>query len=53
MIEALIALLVAVLLLTVFKTPAWVVKVGSYGGLAFVLYVGILVVRFLIGYVRK
>jgi hypothetical protein len=53
MVEALIALVVAILILTVFKAPAWIIRIGSYGGLAFVLYVFILVLKFLIGSLRR
>lgn len=52
MFEAVIAVLLSVLVLAVFSGPAWAVKMGSYGGLAFILYVLILFIEWLIGRAR-
>ena len=52
MIEAIISVLLAVLVLAVFGGPAWAVKMASFGGLAFVLYVLILVIEWLVGVAR-
>jgi uncharacterized membrane protein YjjB (DUF3815 family) len=49
LIEALIAFVAAVLIIAVFQAPAWALKLGSFGGLAFSLYVLILVVEWIIG----
>ena len=48
MIEALIAFVVAVLIVAVFQAPAWALKLGVFGGVAFSLYVLILVIEYLI-----
>ena len=48
MIEALITLALALLLAFLGTTPAWLAKVSLVGGIAFVLYVVILVVRWLV-----
>lgn len=48
MIEALIAFVLAILIIAVFNAPAWAIRIGSYGGLGFVLYVLILVIEWLI-----
>jgi len=53
MIEALVAFVLAVLILAVFHGPAWAVTLGSFGGLAFSLYVLILVIEWLVGKVRS
>lgn len=52
MIEAVVALLLAVLFLAVFSGPAWLIKLGAFGGLGFAIYVLILVIEWLIGRVR-
>jgi len=48
MTEALIALALALLLAFVGALPAWLAKVALVGGVAFVLYVVILVARWLV-----
>jgi hypothetical protein len=48
MFEAVIAFLLAVLITVVFSGPAWAIKLGAFGGLAFALYVLILVIEWLI-----
>lgn len=53
MIEALVALVLAVLLLAVFPTPQWASRLGSFGGLGFVLYVLILVAEWIFGKVKS
>ncbi len=53
MIEALIALLLAVLFIAVLKVPQGILRLGQYGGLAFVLYVAILLVEFIFGRLRS
>ncbi len=53
MYEAVVALLAAVLILGVFKAPHGLIRLGEYGGLAFVLYVGILLIEFVLGRVRN
>ena len=53
MIEAVIALLLAVLILAVFSGPVWLIKLGAFGGLGFALYVLILVIEWLVGLVRR
>ncbi len=45
MVEAFVALLLAVLCIAVFKGPQALIRLGEYGGLAFVFYVLILVFR--------
>lgn len=52
MIEALIALLLSVLVIAVFSAPSWALKLGQFGGLAFVFYVLILILEWLVGKVR-
>ena len=49
MVEALIAFVLAVLILAVFHSPAWAITRGSFGALAFSLYVLILVIEWIIG----
>ena len=49
MIEAIIALALAILLLAVFHGPAWAITLGTFGGLGFSLYVLILVAKWLLG----
>ena len=53
MIEAVIALLLSVLFLAVFSGPAWLIKLGAFGGLGFAIYVLILVIEWLVGRARK
>lgn len=48
MFEALIAFVAAVLIIAVFNSPGWAIKVGQFGGLGFVLWVLILIVEWLI-----
>jgi len=48
-VEALIAFVLSVLILAVFHSPAWAITLGSFGGLAFSLYVLILVIEWIIG----
>lgn len=48
MVEALIAFLFSVLILSVFHSPAWCITLGAFGGLGFALYVLILVIEWLI-----
>ena len=49
MMEVLVALLLAVVCVFVFNAPAWLLKLVQAGGIAFIFYVIILVVRSLIG----
>ena len=49
MIDILIAFLVSVLLLAVFTPPAWLLKLASFGSLAFVIYALILLARYVVG----
>ena len=53
MIEAVVAFLLAVLILAVFTAPAWAIKLGAFGGLAFAIYTGILVTEWIVGKVRS
>jgi len=53
LLEAVIALLLSVLFLAVFTAPAWLLKLGSFGGLAFVIYVMILGVEWLFNTLKK
>lgn len=53
MVEALIAVVVAVFILAVFGGPAWAIKAGQFGGLGFILYVLILVIEWLATQVNK
>ena len=53
MIEALIAFCLAVLFSVVFGTPAWLARLGAFGGLAFALYVLILLAEWALGKVRR
>ena len=53
LIEALIAFVLAVLILAVFHAPAWAVTLGSFGGLAFSLFVLILVIEWLFNKVKS
>lgn len=53
MVEAFVALLLAVLCIAVFKGPAALIRIGEYGGLAFVFYVFILLFEFLLGRMRS
>ena len=48
MVDALIALLIALLLIFVFKPPAWVGQVATVGGVAFVCWVVIIIIRAII-----
>lgn len=43
------AFVLAVLLLAVFHGPAWAITLGTFGGLAFSLYVLILVIEWIVG----
>jgi hypothetical protein len=52
MVEALIALLIAILILAVFHAPAWAITLAGFGGLGFVLYVLILVLEWIIAKVK-
>lgn len=52
MIEAVVALLLALLLVFVF-TVGWVGKVATLGGVAFFIYVGILILEWAVGKVRS
>lgn len=51
MIEAVVALLLALLLVFVF-TVGWTAKVAALGGVAFFIYVLILVIEWLVGKVK-
>lgn len=53
MVEALIAFVLAVLLLAVFKAPSWLIRLGEFGGLGFVLWVVILVIEWVFGKIRS
>lgn len=53
MVEALIAFVLAVLILAVFHSPAWAITLGTFGALAFSLYVLILVLEWVVGKVKK
>lgn len=53
MIEAVVAFLLAVLIQVVFGGPAWAIRLGQFGGLAFALYVLILVIEWIIGKVKS
>ncbi len=53
MIEALVAFAVAVLVLVVFNGPAWAIKLGGFGGLAFVFYIAILVAEWLVAKIPR
>ena len=53
MVEALIAFVLAVLILAVFNAPQWAIKIGTFGGLGFALYVLILVIEWFLGYIKR
>jgi hypothetical protein len=52
-IEAVVAFLLAVLIQVVFGGPAWAIRLGQFGGLAFALYVLILVLEWLVSKVKS
>lgn len=52
MFEALVAFLLAVLIIAVFKAPRFLIQLGEFGGLGFVLWVAILVLEWIFGKVR-
>jgi hypothetical protein len=43
-----VALALAICILTVFNGPQWAIKMGQFGGLGFFLYVLIIVIKWLI-----
>ena len=53
LIEALLAFVLSVLILVVFSGPGWAIKLGTFGGLGFALFVLILVVEWLFGKIRR
>jgi len=53
MIEVLIGMLISILVLAVFQSPAWAIKLGQYGGLGFVMYALILVIEWALAKVKK
>ena len=53
MIEEIVAILISVLVLAVFGGPAWAVKMAGFGGLAFIIYVLIRVIEWLLGRARQ
>lgn len=53
MIEALVALMLSVLVLTVFGGPAWALKMAQFGALGFVFWVLILVVEWLLARAKR
>ena len=53
MVEVLIAFLISVLIIAVFNGPAWALKLGQFGGLAFAMYALILVIEWALGKVQK
>lgn len=53
LVEALIAFILSILILVVFSGPAWAIKLGGFGGLAFALFVIILVIEWLVGKLKS
>ncbi len=52
MVEAFFALVAAVLCIAVFKAPQALIRLGEYGGLAFVFYILILMAEWILGKAR-